>query len=66
MLAVCKCISYEKCGKDSAKLWVCRDVILMVCCGDFSLVSNRQVLGVGSLLVGVGMMVNVSSGIFVW
>ena len=39
---------------------------LTVCCVSFVLVLIRQVLGVGGLLVGVGEMVNISSGVFVW
>ena len=44
---------------------MCSDVTLMVCCVGFVLVSFRQVLGVGYLLVGMDEMIYVSSGIFV-
>ena len=64
MFGLCECRSCENCGRDFAKLWVCSDVTLTVCGVGFVSISIWQVWGVGGLLVGVGVMVNVSTEIF--
>ena len=52
--------------RDFANFWTCSDMVLTICGAGFVSVLIRQVLGVGGLFFGVGVMVNVSSGIFVY